>query len=180
MTGIGARRRSREEWTRDSGRGTRTGPESRVPRLASVKSQWWDLNPRPLDYESSALPLSYTGRKRKRGVPCRPPPVPWRGFEPRRLSALPPQDSVSTSFTTRARATKLASALRGVKPRWSLHVAGIRAAADGLSVEGDRDCVGAPGQRRVDQRVGTVPVVFSADAGESIRPIHAAGNVVAP
>src|SRR5262245_28256914 len=29
--------------------------------------------------------------------------MPWRGFEPRRLSALPPQDSVSTSFTTRAR-----------------------------------------------------------------------------
>ncbi len=28
--------------------------------------------------------------------------MPWRGFEPRRLSALPPQDSVSTSFTTRA------------------------------------------------------------------------------
>ncbi len=28
--------------------------------------------------------------------------MPWRGFEPRRLAALPPQDSVSTSFTTRA------------------------------------------------------------------------------
>ena len=28
--------------------------------------------------------------------------MPWRGFEPRRLSALPPQDSVSTNFTTRA------------------------------------------------------------------------------
>src|SRR5690606_21671941 len=32
--------------------------------------------------------------------------MPWRGFEPRRLSALPPQDSVSTSFTTRARRAK--------------------------------------------------------------------------
>ena len=30
--------------------------------------------------------------------------MPWRGFEPRRLSALPPQDSVSTSFTTKAEA----------------------------------------------------------------------------
>ena len=29
--------------------------------------------------------------------------MPWRGFEPRRLSAPPPQDGVSTSFTTRAR-----------------------------------------------------------------------------
>src|SRR5688572_18180191 len=28
--------------------------------------------------------------------------MPWLGFEPRRLAALPPQDSVSTSFTTRA------------------------------------------------------------------------------
>src|SRR6187455_3011675 len=28
--------------------------------------------------------------------------MPWRGFEPRRLSAPPPQDGVSTSFTTRA------------------------------------------------------------------------------
>jgi len=28
--------------------------------------------------------------------------VPWRGLEPRRLSAPPPQDGVSTNFTTRA------------------------------------------------------------------------------
>ena len=28
--------------------------------------------------------------------------VPWLGFEPRRLTAPPPQDGVSTSFTTRA------------------------------------------------------------------------------
>ena len=28
--------------------------------------------------------------------------MPWLGFEPRRLSAPPPQDGVSTSFTTRA------------------------------------------------------------------------------
>src|SRR5690606_15607789 len=28
--------------------------------------------------------------------------MPWRGFEPRRLSAPPPQAGVSTSFTTRA------------------------------------------------------------------------------
>src|SRR5688572_15668201 len=63
--------------------------------LASEQSHWSDLNRRPLDYESRALPLSYSGE-----------PMPWRGFEPRRLSALPPQDSVSTSFTTRARATE--------------------------------------------------------------------------
>src|SRR5688572_4817445 len=31
--------------------------------------------------------------------------MPWRGFEPRRLSAPPPQDGVSTSFTTRATTT---------------------------------------------------------------------------
>src|SRR5687768_13088296 len=49
------------------------------------------LNRRPLDYESSALPLSYGGER-----------VPWRGLEPRRLSAPPPQDGVSTNFTTRA------------------------------------------------------------------------------
>jgi hypothetical protein len=38
------------------------------------------------------------------GARLHAPPLwmPWRGFEPRRLSALPPQDSVSTSFTTRA------------------------------------------------------------------------------
>ena len=35
--------------------------------------------------------------------------MPWRGFEPRRLSALPPQDSVSTSFTTRACGRKIAA-----------------------------------------------------------------------
>ena len=43
--------------------------------------------------------------------------MPWRGFEPRRLSALPPQDSVSTSFTTRARERrKIASAKAAVNP----------------------------------------------------------------
>ena len=46
--------------------------------------------------------------------------MPWRGFEPRRLSALPPQDSVSTSFTTRAREPSISrvavgSNLRGVR-----------------------------------------------------------------
>ena len=42
--------------------------------------------------------------------------VPWRGLEPRCLSALPPQDSVSTSFTTRARVKKVAHAPQGVNP----------------------------------------------------------------
>ena len=48
--------------------------------------------------------LSYSGQTGKqRGAHlCAPVLMPWRGFEPRRLSALPPQDSVSTSFTTRA------------------------------------------------------------------------------
>src|SRR6267154_2445957 len=32
--------------------------------------------------------------------------MPWLGFEPRRLTAPPPQDGVSTSFTTRAIRTK--------------------------------------------------------------------------
>src|SRR6188474_122885 len=31
--------------------------------------------------------------------------MPWRGLEPRRLSAPPPQDGVSTNFTTRAETT---------------------------------------------------------------------------
>jgi hypothetical protein len=31
-------------------------------------------------------------------IPC----MPWRGLEPRRLAAPPPQDGVSTNFTTRA------------------------------------------------------------------------------
>ena len=38
--------------------------------------------------------------------------MPWLGFEPRRLSALPPQDSVSTNFTTRAGASENLSAYR--------------------------------------------------------------------
>ena len=35
------------------------------------------------------------------------PSMPWLGFEPRRVSAPPPQDGVSTSFTTRANHTTL-------------------------------------------------------------------------
>src|SRR5690606_14160199 len=71
---------------------------ARVPR----KSHWSDLNRRPLDYESRALPLSYSGGYGSSSLNTRGYRMPWRGFEPRRLSALPPQDSVSTSFTTRA------------------------------------------------------------------------------
>jgi len=41
--------------------------------------------------------------------------MPWPGFEPGRLAALPPQDSVSTSFTTRAGERKLETAALGVK-----------------------------------------------------------------
>ena len=78
----------------------------RRPATRRRESHRSGLNRRPLDYESSALPLSYCG-----DLPCDRPPMhgglctagmPWRGFEPRRLSAPPPQDGVSTSFTTRA------------------------------------------------------------------------------
>ena len=62
-----------------------------VGREPTEQSHRSELNRRPLDYESRALPLSYGG-----GV------MPWPGFEPGRLAALPPQDSVSTSSTTRA------------------------------------------------------------------------------
>ena len=63
-----------------------------------TQSQRSGLNRRPPDYESGALPLSYAGERT-------PSSMPWRGLEPRRLSAPPPQDGVSTSFTTRAKTT---------------------------------------------------------------------------
>ena len=61
-----------------------------------VESHRSDLNRRPLDYESRALPLSYGGEA------CLWK-MPWSGLEPLCLSAPPPQDGVSTNFTTRAR-----------------------------------------------------------------------------
>src|SRR5689334_3009771 len=81
---------------------------------ALTQSHRSGLNRRPPDYESGALPLSYCGDVR---TDCRPEDdragrwfmmvharsvMPWRGLEPRRLSAPPPQDGVSTNFTTRA------------------------------------------------------------------------------
>ena len=78
----------------------------KAPRMAEAlcslsidiisESQRSGLNRRPLDYESSALPLSYAGDRPSRCF------MPWRGLEPRRLAAPPPQDGVSTNFTTRA------------------------------------------------------------------------------
>ena len=47
---------------------------------------------------------------------CAPNTMPWRGFEPRRLSGLPPQDSVSTSFTTRASGGKTSPREKGGQP----------------------------------------------------------------
>ena len=86
--------------------------------IVSWVSVWWceshrsELNRRPPDYESGALPLSYCGKFEF----CRIPtcvvdtaPVrrmtagmPWSGLEPLCLTAPPPQDGVSTNFTTRA------------------------------------------------------------------------------
>ena len=63
-----------------------------------LESQRSGLNRRPLDYESSALPLSYCGGSCR----CRAHRMPWSGLEPLRLAAPPPQDGVSTNFTTRA------------------------------------------------------------------------------
>ena len=84
---------------------------------AATESHWSDLNRRPLDYESRALPLSYSGWLATRGaLACAPNTMPWRGFEPRRLSALPPQDSVSTSFTTRASGGKTSPREKGGQP----------------------------------------------------------------
>jgi hypothetical protein len=87
------------------------------------------LNRRPPDYESGALPLSYCGEFFEIAIHCRrgresPGAVerlrvkgtchsrllfwrrtlrmPWSGLEPLCLSAPPPQDGVSTNFTTRA------------------------------------------------------------------------------
>ena len=42
--------------------------------------------------------------------------MPWLGFEPRRLAAPPPQDGVSTSFTTRARISSIMSSINPPMP----------------------------------------------------------------
>lgn len=54
--------------------------------------------------QSSALPpgLSHAAVERRLGARNARYRMPWPGFEPGRLAALPPQDSVSTSSTTRA------------------------------------------------------------------------------
>src|SRR5438876_5734700 len=55
-----------------------------VVRESEVRDSEWsrrrDLNPRPADYESAALPLSYTGADQHRTLltrhsPCSPPPL---------------------------------------------------------------------------------------------------------
>src|SRR5438874_13816655 len=45
--------------------------------------------------------------------------MPWRGLEPRRLSAPPPQDGVSTNFTTRANPFCIATEPTGLEPATS-------------------------------------------------------------
>src|SRR5881398_1552568 len=57
-----------------------------------------------------ARPALASAGRRKRGIGR----MPWPGFEPGCLAALPPQDSVSTSFTTRAGRRKLESVPGGV------------------------------------------------------------------
>lgn len=76
---------------------------------ANVPYDWFqkqDLNLRPMDYRSTALPLSYSGFL-----------VPQVGLEPTRLATLASKTSVSTNFTTEANAAHLfSSPSEGLRP----------------------------------------------------------------
>ena len=99
------------------------------------------MNSRPPDYESGALPLSYCGKFLQIAIlggmaDMVPMPLnrleskalathaciyaaysemPWSGLEPLCLSAPPPQDGVSTNFTTRANNNRVRA------PDWLRH-----------------------------------------------------------
>ncbi len=57
--------------------------------LVMLQSHRWELNPRPLDYESSALPLSYCGgeepsnalARTRTATPCGTTPSRWRVYQ---------------------------------------------------------------------------------------------------
>ena len=51
--------------------------------------------------------------------------MPWRGLEPRRLTAPPPQDGVSTNFTTRALQTARIARTSSISVRRSKPRAGL-------------------------------------------------------
>src|SRR3982751_4555981 len=82
--------------------------------------------------------------------------MPWRGFEPRRLSALPPQDSVSTSFTTRALRRSKIAALRGSEKTYNRLV---RAALDRAAVEGDLNIEDPQSGLGIMDGVGAVSII---------------------
>ena len=67
--------------------------------------------------QSKALAAANLTVKSTGIVKCSVPSVPWSGLEPLCLSAPPPQDGVSTNFTTRA---ELESAVRSL-PRNRTH-----------------------------------------------------------
>ena len=86
---------------------------AREPLAACAKSHRSGLNRRPLDYESSALPLSYGGdpnhalARTRTATPCGTTPSRWRVYQfhhqgkgvatvPRRTAARPPRLSISS------------------------------------------------------------------------------------
>ena len=101
----------------------------RVATRVDFESQRSGLNRRPPDYESGALPLSYAGDRpcAATAMPprcsCRATAMPKSGLEPLRLSAPPPQDGVSTNFTTwatrRPNCTNFRAGLTGLEPATS-------------------------------------------------------------
>src|SRR6185503_6944710 len=94
--------------------------------------------------------------------------MPWRGFEPRRLSALPPQDSVSTSFTTRACGGKIAAGCGGVNGSEQAYADAEGTVLDLDPIERDDDLVVVLRLRSPPGRVGAVAVVHDVRRGHYV------------
>src|SRR5215213_3623145 len=98
------------------------------------------------------------------------PPIvmPWRGFEPRRLSALPPQDSVSTSFTTRACGGKIAAGRGRVNGSEQAHTDAERTVLDLGPVERDDDFIAVLRLRSPSGGISAVAMVRHVRRGHDV------------
>ena len=99
--------------------------------------------------------------------------MPWRGLEPRRLAAPPPQDVVSTNFTTRASYVVLGFILRrpwGTVPAMVTGPTGLEPATSRVTVECSNQTELRP--LGADSRYDTACAVLHP----AVLPLHAAAR----
>ena len=126
-----------------------------------------------LRIECSTPELLWRGEIPTRVLPSYLPAMPWRGLEPRRLAAPPPQDGVSTNFTTRANHCRDGShKTEATRRSLILPSCGLRLRTGATGLEPATSRVTVECSNQTELRPQTPTTCAPAGNGNPILPLH--------